>query len=262
MSEKKLSIFRKIRKKHGIFLKSLPFAAGLVVLKLVVDHYGLTVLPLNALVTAFLGGVFFTIGILFAGAMADYKESEKIPGEIAVSLKTLLADSKMIPTKNTDAVKRIGKNIKELLYTINSNFRSNDWKLKNIDIVMNKINSDIEILSHENTPPAFLTKMRSELTNIDKMSHRIDIIKETTFLPAAYTIAKIAISSLLLILVFVKIEPVFTGPLFIGIISLVLISLVLLIQDIDDPFEFGKDSYADVDLNILFNLEEYWKKDK
>lgn len=260
MTEKKIGLLRKIKKKFGVFLKSLPIAIGLVGLKLLVDHYGWTLLSLSALVTAFLGGVFFTIGILFAGAMADYKESEKIPGELAVSLKTLYADSRMIPTKNEEVIKRLQKNVKELLYTINANFKSNEWKLKNIDSVMNKINADLEVLSHEGVAPAFLTKMRVELTNIDKMSHRIDIIKETTFLPAAYTIAKIAIGSLLLILVFVKVDPVYSGPLFVGIISLVLVSLVLLIQDIDDPFEYGQDSNADVDLSILFGLEEFWKK--
>jgi hypothetical protein len=41
-----------------------------------------------------------------------------------------------------------------------------------------------------------------------------------------------------------------------GSVSFVLISLLMLIKDMDNPFEFGKKTSADVDLTILFDLEK------
>lgn len=55
--------------------------------------------------------------------------------------------------------------------------------------------------------PPLLVKLRSELTNIDRLSNRIETISETTFIPAAYGIAELAVAAVLLVLLFVK-----TGP--------------------------------------------------
>ena len=44
-----------------------------------------------------------------------------------------------------------------------------------------------------------------------------------------------------------------------GIIITGVISLVLLIKDMDDPFEVGKKTYADIDLRLMYILEERLK---
>ena len=93
---------------------------------------------------------------------------------------------------------------------------------------------------------------------IDRLCHRIYTIKETTFIPAAYSIAELSVGSLLLLLLFTKIDFPYGGVILTGIISIVLISLILLIRDMDDPFETN--AYADVDITILFKLEKNWKE--
>lgn len=102
--------------------------------------------------------------------------------------------------------------------------------------------------------------MRSELTNIDRISNRIETISETTFIPAAYGIAELAVAAVLLVLLFVKTEPYYEGLALIGATSALLIGLILLIKDMDNPFEVGKDTYADVDMSLLWRLEEYLRE--
>jgi hypothetical protein len=46
-------------------------------------------MELNALFTSLVAGAIFLIGFLLAGVLSDYKESEKLPGELVASLKTL-----------------------------------------------------------------------------------------------------------------------------------------------------------------------------
>ncbi|MDW0154021.1 MAG: hypothetical protein QOK68_05380, partial [Nitrososphaeraceae archaeon] len=49
------------------------------------------------------------------------------------------------------------------------------------------------------------------------------------------------------------------GIIMTGVLSLILITLILLIKDMDDPFEVGKKTYADIDLSLMYKLEERLK---
>ncbi len=250
------------KQRYGIAMKAGAITLALLIAKLIIDSFGWSLITINPLLTAFLGGVFFTIGILFAGAVTDYKEAEKIPGELAVSLKTLDKDIRIIPfdKKHEHFVSEFRQEVKNLLYTITENLRSNSWKLKTVDIQLEKINSLLEQISKSGVQANFIIKLRSELTLIDRLSHRVDTIEETSFIPAAYTIAELAIGVILLLLLFVQVDLAYGGLVIVAAVSMVLLSLLFLIKDMDNPFEYGKDSFADVDLRILFHLEEYWKK--
>jgi hypothetical protein len=247
--------------KNALFLKVIFITVLVLLIKAVVDYFGLAVLSVNSLTTAFFGGVFFIMGILFAGTLTDYKEAEKIPSDLVVSLRTLYNDIRTInQTHNKSIISKLKSHIKELLYTITSNFRSNDWKLINMDKAFSSINDDIALLAKKGSALAFLIKLRSELTAIDRLSHRIYAISKITFIPAVYTIAQVAIGAVLFLLVLTKNEWSYGGYGVIGVISLVLISIFLLIKDMDNPFEYKKGTYADVDLNVIFELEKSWRK--
>ena len=62
------------------------------------------------------------------------------------------------------------------------------------------------------------------------------------------------------VLLFVKIDPLPEATLIFGVISCVLIGLLLLIRDMDNPFEIGDHTYADVDLETLNYLETYFNE--
>ncbi len=250
------------RRRYGVALKAFVITLNLLIVKEIIDLFGWSLITVNPLLTAFLGGVFFTIGILFAGAVSDYKEAEKIPGELAVSLKALYKDVGVIPLdkKYQHLIHDFRQGVKRLLYAINENFRSNDWKLRVVDEELNALHEIVEQFGKLNVQANYVSKLRTELTTIDRLSHRIDTIEETSFIPAAYTIAEVAIGVILLMLLFVQVDIAYGGLIIVGATSMVLLSLLFLIKDMDNPFEFGRDSYADVDLSILFHLEEYWKR--
>jgi hypothetical protein len=66
----------------------------------------------------------------------------------------------------------------------------------------------------------------------------------------------------LLIFIFAKNEWGFSGLALFALIAFVLAAIVQLIHDIDNPFEYGKNTVADVDTSVLFRLEDHWKKEK
>jgi hypothetical protein len=257
------SRIRRIAKQWGIVLKATCVVFIIIILKFYIDSAGYAVIPMNSFVSALLGGVFFTVGILLSGSISDYKEAEKIPGDLAASIKSMFKDTDIIVVKAKDegVIKDVRDHIVGLLSVINSNFRRNVWKLKEINNAIDVVNKDLRTLNERGTAPQFVTRFRSELSNVDRICHRIDMITETTFIPSAYTIAEVSIASLLLIVLFVRMElNPFVSYVILGAIAGILISTVLFIKDMDSPFNVSKSSYADVDLSLLFNLEGYLKK--
>lgn len=242
--------------KWGLIIKSLAITAVLLVVRVGIDLIGLDILSVTNLITAFVGGAIFTIAIILTGTLVDFKESERIPGELATSVSALYTDSGLIRSPNTTRAGEIRTQVLELLKAINENFRNNRWDLDAIRSPMNRINENIFQLAENNAAPQYVVKLRIELLNIEKISNRIAVIKHTSFIPAAYSIAELAAGGVIFILFFVKLDPLYEGLILFTALSALLISLLLLIKDMDDPFEVGKKSYADVDLSILFDLEE------
>src|SRR5262245_64074987 len=76
--------------KWKLMLSTLPIVVAMAALKLLLDM----VLQFRGLVPfsdvgVILTACVFLIGFLLAGTMADYKESERLPAEIAATLETI-----------------------------------------------------------------------------------------------------------------------------------------------------------------------------
>jgi hypothetical protein len=242
--------------KWGLILKAFGITISLLVVRLVFDYLNFDILSVTNLITAFIGGAIFTIAIIFTGTLTDYKESEKIPGEIATSLRTFYSDLDLIRVQDKTLVNRMQESTATLLRCINTNFRNNAWSLEEMDSAVDTINADIARLVDLNVPPNYVIKLKTEMTNIDRISHRIKTIAETSFIPAAYAIAELAAAGVIILLFFVKLDPYYEGLVLFTVLCMLLTALLLLIKDMDNPFEVGKNTYADIDLFLLWDLEK------
>jgi len=210
----------------------------------------------TSLITAFIGGAIFTIAIIFAGTLTDYKESEKIPSEIATSIRSFYSDLDLVRVQDKTLVPRMQENTATLLRSINTNFRNNTWSMEEMDNAVDTLNADIGRLVDLNVPPNFIIKLKTEMTNIDRISHRVKTIAETSFIPAAYAISELAAAGVIILLFFVQLDPFYEGLILFTVLCMLLTALLLLIRDMDNPFEVGKKTYADIDLFLLWDLEK------
>jgi hypothetical protein len=242
--------------KWGLILKAFGITLTLLIVRLVFDYLKFDILSVTNLITAFIGGAIFTVAIIFAGTLTDYKESEKIPGEIVTSIRTLYSDLSLIRVNDMTLITGMQANIASLIRCINTNFRNNHWDLTAMDDAINAVNTDISVLVDQNVPPNFIIKLKSELTAIDRLSHRIKTIAETSFIPAAYAIAELAAAGVILLLFFVKLDPYYEGLVLFTVLCMLLMALLLLIKDMDNPFEVGQKTYADIDMFLLWDLEK------
>jgi len=152
---------------RSLILKVGIILAVLIVIKLAVDYLNLDIIGASPVITAFVTGVIFTLAIIYAGTINDYEESERIPGDLAASVKALYKDSKIAGTTSEKIAEDMQLHIKDLLNVINSNFKKNMWSLKGINHAIDRIDDDIITLAENNLAPPLIIKLRSELTNIE-----------------------------------------------------------------------------------------------
>jgi hypothetical protein len=249
-----------LMKKWGILLKALVIVLVLLGVKIVIFVYGYDTVPINPLLGAFITGAIFTIAIIFTGTFTDFKESEKIAGEMAAALKALYNDSTVIPLADESPLVTMRSHIRALLNTINACFMENNFNPRAINHVMDKVNDDIRVLSKLNVAPPTVAKLRVELGILDRLVNRVDVITRTDFIPAAYAVAEIATAAVILVMLFVENTRFLEGSLIFVFLSLMLIALVMLIKDMDNPFEFQQGTSADVDIDTLLNLGTYFEE--
>jgi hypothetical protein len=239
--------------KWGLIFKAFGITLALLVVRLIFDYLNFDVLSVTNLITAFIGGAIFTIAIIFAGTLTDYKESEKIPSEIAASIRTFYSDLDLIRVPDKTLVSRMQENTAALMRCINTNFRNNAWSMEHMDAAIDPLNAKLVDL---NIAPNYVLKLKTEITNIDRISHRVKTIAETSFIPAAYAISELAAAGVIILLFFVKLDPFYEGLVLFTVLCMLLTALLLLIRDMDNPFEVGKKTYADIDLFLLWDLEK------
>jgi hypothetical protein len=243
---------RRLKAKWGLILKAVLVVLPLLGLKVLLHYLGFEIITVGPIVTALVTGVFFVLAILLSGVLADFKESEKIPGDLTAAIEALYKDAKLVGTGDSET--EMLKHVQELTHTLTANFhRRGNWKLTEVNRVIDLVDEDIRFFAATGTSMSLIIKLRNELGIIKKLSNRIEVIKETSFLPAGYAIAEFATGGALFVLLLAKIEPYYESLALLGVISTILVSVVLLIKDMDNPFE-GR---VVVDLRHLDKLDKY-----
>lgn len=179
------------------------------------------------------------MGFLLSGVLSDYKESEKIPGEIASSINNIYSeliylydDKKVLKSRECmQFCKELTKSILEWFYR-----RERTTQLLKKTRYLNSLFAGIE----RDTQANYIVRLKNEMSGLSRTIIRVDTIRDTNFISTGYQIA-ISITSLMCFgLVFSKIDPFYESLFFVGVISFLMIFLILLIHDLDDPFAYNK----------------------
>lgn len=221
---------------YRLFFKTLPYVLGMFALALVRDK----VLGMHgyfefAEIGTILTSGAFLIGFMLSGVMADYKESERLPGEIATTLETLedqlafcevktsaitLADMRARLLKLTDSVHEF------LLCKAAAN------------TVFERMNDVLSIAhSLERDGSYHAGRVVSEMHNLRKTVTRVEVIQKTNFMAVGYAFLHLLVGAILVLLLCSKYKSVPSEFLLIGFITLVYVYMVQLIADADGPFD-------------------------
>ena len=227
-------------------------SVGVCVAKVVVNRLGLEFFSVNPLFSAMVASTVFLLSFLLSGVLTDYKESEKIPGQIATSLETLAFEIRAISVYNPKArVEQSMHAVAELGWAMHAWLHE---KISTQDVYAT------HRLTHEKVVQAATLlssstlqgRLMGEMSLLLNLINRIEVIRETNFVPLVSWMADIGAFFLSAGLVFARTNSLWESCFFLFVITFLLVFLLRLIDDIDNPFAYVDQSSAeDVSLDVL-----------
>jgi hypothetical protein len=256
-----MKLISKIKKsKYHLLFSVLPVVIVVGAFKVATHFLGWEVIPkeLTSFFPSILTGTVFILGFLLAGVVSDYKESEKLPNEIAGSLFAIWQEADYIKsTSNSIIAAGIMNKLKEFVPMFKYDF----FILKNdkLLLLIDSISNDIIELGKEGVAPNYILRMKSELAALKKTVNRIYIIKNTNFIPSVFVSIQAIAFLFLGVYCLLTVEPWWGGLILVSIFTFVIFTILFLIKDMEDPFNYDE-SYIvksdEVSLNILDKLHE------
>jgi hypothetical protein len=240
-----------------LLIAALPWVAVVVAIKALVEATDAHFFELSPLLAGAIGAEVFILGFLLAGTAGDFKEAEKLPGEVAASLETI-ADECLITHEEFKLPE--AKVCLHQLVEISRSVRL--WLVH--DRGLDDVLSDIRALNgpYRVFAPViqagFTTRLKTEQSAIRKLVLRMDTMRRTSYVAAGYLIAEVTAVLLVFVLVVTDLGAIAPTLMLVGLISYLLVYLVSLIRDLDNPFEYldGTPGAADVDLDVLERNED------
>jgi predicted membrane chloride channel (bestrophin family) len=243
-----------LMRKYAIMLHAARAVAVVIALKVLAHWLGWEILSQNPLFSGIVAANVFLTGFLLSGVLSDYKESERLPGDVAASLEAIVDEAHALhETKKSPETQAFVNHMLLLALSIERWF----YKKESTRAMLDKLTdlhrhfSAMEGL----TQATFIARCKQEQSSIRRMLIRIHTIRETSFITSGYLIAYTTTLLLSTGLIMAKIEPFYESLFFVGVITFLLIYMILLIKDLDNPFgHYEGESSEDVSLKPIEDL--------
>jgi predicted membrane chloride channel (bestrophin family) len=239
-------------------LKVLALVGAIGLAKLAVHRLGLELIQVNPLFTSLVASTVFLLGFLLNGVLSDFKESERLPGELATGLEVLSLEIQAIPAHNPRAavepqLTALAAFADALLAWLLERLSTRELLVQFHQCHAATVEAAV-LLAGNATLQA---RLMAEMAGVLKIINRIDTIRQTSFLPLVYWLAYASTALLCTGLVFMATTTILEAIFFIFVIAFLLIFLIRLIADIDNPFGFSDaNSAEDVALEVLVQAME------
>jgi hypothetical protein len=242
-------------KKWQILVYLIPILCVIAFLKFVFHEIGFEIISLNALFTSIVAATTFLLGFLISGVFSDYKESEKIPGDMACSLEAIYDEAYILNKyKNNATTEEFLVYYQNLLDSIIRWY----YKKEKTHVLMSKLNglNDYFAAFENLTQANFITRMKQEQNNVRRMITRSHTIRETSFIQSGYAIVESLAVLLISGLLMLKMEPFYESVFITLLVSFIVLYMIFLIKDLDNPFNYSEhgDDSNEISLKPLKDL--------
>lgn len=243
-------------RKFRLFSISVVAVAYLLVIKYAFHRLGWETIELGSLHSSLISGVIFVLGFLMSATIADYKEAERIPAEVASALENMREDIVSI-AQNYPKFDLVGYDT-QLLKVARAfagdvrNSKSNQAQ-RNI-AKLTQLNAQME---KAGVPPNFIVKLKQQQTVLVRHLFRVNYIQRITFIPSATILAWSIVTLAIGLLLITEVEPFLAGMVLTGGITFILVYVLQLLRVIRTPFHDEGKTQDDVSLFLL----DRFKKD-
>ncbi len=247
-------MFRRFYDKWKLALSVLPVVILVVLLKILFNRFGWEILSINALSSGLIAADVFLLGFLITGVLVDYKESERLPGELAANLSAIFEEIAFLyKTRRAPAI----QHSLERILALTAGLRDWFYKKEHTPDLMNKLselNGALSELRGVIETPS-IERLKQEESSLRRTIIRIRTIRGTFFVPSGYAIAEAINLLVMAALLITKDNELYESLFFIAVITFLINYMLALIRLLDNPFNYyGKDK--GVELVSLLPLHE------
>ncbi len=249
--------------KWKLMVTTLPITLFILLLKFGIVH-GLNyegLVKFSEIGLVITGGIFL-IGFMLAGTISDYKESEKIPAELACAIETI-EDTLLLGHnfKGGFDLSEARRQLNEVTESIINWFKHGGSE----EDVFRRINSitNIALTMEKAAVGAIAARVTGEQHNLRKLFSRVNVIKKTGFLSTGYALLEVLTVVIISLMLVAKFENETISIIIISFITQIFVYMLRLIRDVDEPFEYspsGKARASDIDLFPLMDYDLRAKK--
>jgi hypothetical protein len=241
--------------KWKLMLSTMPFVAATVACKLflenVVNFHGIVEFADVGIV---LNGGVFLIGFMLAGTMSDFKESERLPADMACSLEAIeeafVQAGVGRPAIDVAAGRRA---VFDTANTLNAWLHKTTHKAAHFE-ALSRLADSLYVIEGQGAGPHATRGLR-DLAALRRTVSRIDVISRTGFIASGYALIEVVAVVIIFLIMISNFKSFVVELVISAFVTLIFVYMIKLIRDIDDPFEYsGTGGAAEVN---LFPLVEY-----
>jgi hypothetical protein len=245
--------------KNSILRKVLLIVFGIVTIKMIVHFYFSKYFNADTVwyefsdVAVVFTGTFFVMSMLLSGTMTDFKESERIPGEVAACLEAIYDWILLVEHVNAEKNLNINEQVLKLHSVADGIlgwFKSKNKHSQAIFPLLRQLNQIVYYFGVHAADKEAIKGIQENTNGLRKVLTRAYTITRTEFVKAAYILQKSILFLIIPLLVFAHYKTIYGAFIVTFIVSFIMFYLYELIRDLDNPFD-QKQKFSRVDFLAL-----------
>lgn len=237
-----------------LLLSVTPIVALVGVAKLIVLAFNWEPISVTPLLTGLIAADVFLLGFLLSGTLADFKESERLVGDLASSIESIAEDCLTLRGAAAEPAGRCVHHLQGLTEDLLDWLEQQQPAAAALEHVRQLSDRIFELDPFLQAP--FLVRMKQEQASIRSNLIRLRTLAEGSFVIAGHAIAELTSAFVVVTLLFLELDPFAQEFLFVLAVTLLIVYLLVLIRALDQPFGAGKRSGVRVPLRPLRELAE------
>ncbi len=226
----------------------------LVGIRAVLIAVGFDGMASTALSTGIIAGAIFVMGLVLAGTLADYKDAERAPIDLAAGLHALLREGEsMHAAWGKPDLSELRRRLIAVVTSLRIDIDAGDSRTA--QAAVEELSETFLELEDTDVPANYIVRQRSEQAGLRKSLLRIYHLQREEFLPSAYAMIVTLVGLILILLLLTDFGGTAESLVAVGFLSFFFLALLRLLNVISTPFKAGQER-TDDDVS-LFLLSEF-----
>ncbi|MBI2710343.1 MAG: hypothetical protein HYX34_11715 [Actinobacteria bacterium] len=233
-------------RRRRLLLTTIPAVLAIVAVKLAVGQLGWEFLKVSPLHTSVVAGALFIVGLLLAGTVSDYKESERLATEITAAMENIYREASYLAALHPELdLVRIADTLADVPHTFRDDLVHGT---QHTIATVERLTEDFLQMERIGVSTTYINRLKQEQAAVIRSLLRAGYIQRIAFLPSAYTLVETIVVLLVILLLFTKVESRTTDAVILGVISLVFLYILRLLRLLDAPFRAERVGLDDISL--------------